>query len=110
MTLFEIDGKEYELKLTYKSIKYLNGLFEGGSYELIGRAIQGDFEAFPKIVHAALFHTDENFSLATVEAEIEKMIDEEKLSLEDVTRICDEMVMQTLFFINKHEMWLNDSV
>jgi len=98
MTLFEIDGKEYELKLTYKSIKYLNGLFEGGSYELIGRAIQGDFDAFPKIVHAALFHTDENFSLATVESEIEKLIDEEKITLEDVTAICDEVVTQSFFY------------
>ena len=98
MTIFEINGKEYELKLTYKSIKYLNGLFEGGSYELIGRAIQGDLEAFPKIVHAALFHTEENFSLASIEDEIEKLINNEKLSLEDVTRICDEVVTQSFFY------------
>ena len=25
MATFEIDGKEHELKLTYKAIKYLNG-------------------------------------------------------------------------------------
>src|SRR5690625_1288710 len=89
MTMFEIDGKEYELKLTYKSIKYLNGLFDGGSYELIGKAIQGDIESFPKIVHAALFHTDENFALSTVEEQIEELVDSGKLSLDQIARICE---------------------
>lgn len=98
MTVFEIEGKEYELKLTYKSIDYLNKIFEGGSYELIGLAIQGDFGAFPKIVHAALFHTGENFSLNQVENEIEKLIDSEKLTLEDVTKICDAVVTQSFFY------------
>ena len=98
MVTFEIDGKEYELKLTYKSIKYLNGLFEGGSYELIGKAIQGDLESFPKIVHAALFHTDENYALNTVEGRIEDLIDSGELSLEDVADICDKVVTQSFFY------------
>src|SRR5690625_7557201 len=98
MVTFEIDGKEYELKLTYKSIKYLNGLFEGGSYELIGKAIQGDLESFPKIVHAARFHTDENFALSTVEKQVEELVDSGKLSLDQIARICDEEVAQSLFY------------
>ena len=98
MVTFEIDGKEYELKLTYKSIKYLNSKFEGGSYELIGLAIQGDIEAFPLIVHASLFHTDENFSLKKIEETIENLIDNEKLSLEDITQICDKVVVQSFFY------------
>lgn len=98
MATFEINGKEYELKLTYKAIKHLNNSFEGGSYELIGKAIAGDFDTFPKVVHAALFHTDENFSFKLVEEEIEKLIDEEKLSMEDVAKICDEVVTQSFFY------------
>ena len=37
MAKFEIDGKEYDLKLTFESVNYLNGSLKGGSYELIGR-------------------------------------------------------------------------
>lgn len=98
MATFEIDGKEYELKLTYKAIKHLNNSFEGGSYELIGKAIQGDFDAFPKIIHAALFHTEENFSFKSVEEEIEKMINGEEITMEDVAKICDEVVTQSFFY------------
>src|SRR5690625_2158762 len=98
MVTFEINDKEYELKLTYKAIKYLNGIFEGGSYELIGKAIQGDIESFPKIVHAALFHTDENFALSTVEEQIEELVDSGKLSLDQIARICDEVVAQSFFY------------
>ena len=98
MATFEINGKEYELKLTYQSIKLLNKSIEGGSYGIVGNAIAGDLEAFPNIVHAGLIHTGENFSLKTVESEIEKLIDSEKLSLDDVAKICDEVVTQSFFF------------
>lgn len=98
MATFKINGKEYELKLTYKGIKQLNSSFEGGSYEVLGRAIVGDFEAFPIIVHAALLHTGENFSLKTIEKEIKKLIDNEQLSMQDVAKICDEVVTQSFFY------------
>lgn len=99
MATFEINGKEYELKLTYQAIKLLNNSIEGGSFGIVGKAIAGDLDAFPNIVHAALIHTGENFSLKTVEAEIEKHIDGEKLSLDDVSKICDEVVTQSFFFV-----------
>jgi|SRR5690625_256624 len=98
MITFEINGKEYELKLTYKSIKYLNGQFKGGSYELIGKALQGDFETFPYIVHAGLFHTDENIALKNVEERIENLINNGELSLEDIAIICDKVVTQSFFY------------
>lgn len=98
MAVFEIDGKEYELKLTYKSIKYLNNQFEGGSYELIGMAMSGDFDTFPKIVLAGLFHTDKGFTLKDVEDAIEELIDKEALSMEDVAKISDEVVTQSFFY------------
>jgi|SRR5690625_3456960 len=98
MATFEINDKEYELKLTYKSIKKLNNAFEGGSYELIGRAIQGDIEAFPLIVHSALLHTGENFSFKAVEEQIESLIDNGKLSMDGIAKVCDEVVTQSFFY------------
>lgn len=98
MTMFEINEKEYELKLTYKAIKHLNKSFDGGSYELIGKAIQGDIEAFPLIVHAGLFHTGENIALKSVEERIGDLIDNGELSLEDIAKISDEVVTQSFFY------------
>lgn len=98
MATFEINGKEYELKITYKAVKLLNGQFEGGSYELIGKSLSGDLDAFPKIVHAALLHTNENFSKKAVDEAIEDAVDNGKLSLEDVTKICNEVVTDSFFY------------
>lgn len=98
MAVFNINDKEYELKLTYKSIKRLNGAFEGGSYEVIGKAMQGDFDAFPVIVHAALLHTGENFSLKAIEKRVEELVDNQTISLDDITRISDEVVTQSFFY------------
>jgi len=98
MAMFEINDKEYELKLTYKAIKHLNGLFDGGSYELIGKAMQGDIESFPQIVHAGLFHTKENITLKAVDTRIEELIDNGELSQEGIAKISDEVVTQSFFF------------
>lgn len=98
MATFNIKDKEYDLKITYKSIKRLNNAFEGGSYEVIGKAIQGDFDAFPTIVHAALMHTEENLPLKAVEKQIEALVNDEKLSLADIAQICDEVVTQSFFY------------
>ncbi|MBS4195328.1 tail assembly chaperone [Lederbergia citri] len=98
MATFEINGKEYELKITYAAVKRLNNVHEGGSFELIGKAIAGDFETFPHIVHAGLLHTGENFSFATIETAIEEAIENEKLSLDDVMRISNEVVTQSFFY------------
>ncbi|MED1612573.1 tail assembly chaperone, partial [Bacillus paranthracis] len=38
---FEIEGKEYELKLTYKSIAELNKKYEGGANQVIAACLQG---------------------------------------------------------------------
>src|SRR5690625_5186043 len=98
MATFEIDGKEYELKITYEAVKRLNNAFEGGSYELIGRAIAGDLEAFPIIIHAALIHTGEKFTLKKVESAIEELISKEALTFEDVQKLSNEVVTESFFF------------
>ena len=98
MSTFEINGKEYELKLTYESVKRLNSVHDGGSFELIGKAMQGDFDTFPHIVHAALLHTDENFTLKDVEDAIGELVENEKLSFDDIMRLSNEVITQSFFY------------
>ena len=95
---FEIGGKEYELKITFEAVKLLNKSFEGGSYELIGKALAGDFEAFPIIVHAALIHTGENFSRKKIDEAIEELFVKEALSFEDIRKISNEVVTESFFY------------
>jgi|SRR5690625_1302784 len=98
MATFVIDGKEYELKLTFEAVKRLNKAFEGGSYELIGKAIAGDFEAFPIIIHAALLHTGENFSQADVTQAVEELFAQEQITFDDIQRVSNEVVTESFFY------------
>ena len=98
MATFEIEGKEYELKLDYSAVLRLSNLYEGGAYELIGKAISGNLELFPTVVHAALFHTGENLALTTVEQAIEQAIENESLAFDDITTLLDKVVTQSFFF------------
>ncbi len=98
MARFEIEGKEYELKLNFASVKYLDSLYEGGSLGLIGRALSGDLDTFTHVVHAGLFHTDKNFSLKSVEQAIEDAFENEKLDLDYALKIVNEVVTDSFFY------------
>ena len=98
MATFKINGKEYELKITYAAVKRLNNVHEGGSFELIGKAMQGDFDTFPHIIHAALLHTDEKFTLKAVEDAIGELIENEKLSFDDIMRLSNEVITNSFFY------------
>lgn len=98
MAHFEIEGKEYELKLTFDSIKYLNKVCPGGSLELVGKAMTGDLEVFAHVIHAGLFHAGKNFSFAEIEAILGKAVEEEKLDLEYVLKVSKEVVVDSFFF------------
>src|SRR5699024_9381405 len=91
-------GKEDDYNITYKPVNRLNKAFEGGSYELIGKAIAGYFEAFPIIVHAALLHTGENFSQADVTQAIEDLFAKEAITFDDFQRISNEVVTESFFY------------
>lgn len=98
---FEIDGKEYELKITYDAARYLNGVYKdeaNGSMAVVLRAIQGDLDIFPHIIHAGLLHTGENFAFKIIEEEIEKSINEERTSFDDIIRISNEVVTNSFFY------------
>jgi Phage tail assembly chaperone protein, TAC len=98
MALFEMNGKEYELKLDFKSVKHLNGLYEGGALELIGKAMQGDLETFVRIVHAGLIHTGEKFTYKDVEKAIEEAFEAGKLDMEYVLKTSNEVVTNSFFY------------
>lgn len=98
MATFTINEKEYELKLTFESVKRLNNAFDGGSYDVIGRAISGDLDAFPTILQASLLHTGENFTKRAINKAIEDAFNAEELSLEDIQRIANEVVTDSFFY------------
>ena len=98
MAKFEIDGKEYDLKLTFESVNYLNGTLKGGSYELIGKALAGDFETFPQIVYAGLLHTGEKFTLKKVKDEIANKFANEELTLDYIQTTSNEVVSECFFY------------
>jgi len=99
MQTFEINGKEYELKLTYQSISLLNSYTENNNpMEIVGQAMQGDLEFFPKIIHAALLHTGENFPLKTIEHAIEDKISNEEIDFLDIMEIGYEVVANSFFY------------
>lgn len=98
MATFTINEKEYELKLTYASVKKLNGIYEGGSFELIGKAMMGDFDTFPHIIQAGLLHTGENYTLETIELALSDAIEAEKMDMNDVLKMSNEVITQSFFY------------
>lgn len=98
MVFFEIDGKEYELKMTFKSVQHLNSLYEGGALMVIGNAFMQDLNLFTHVIHAALFHTKENFSFKKIEEEIEARFDAEELSMEYIQKVLNSMVLEHFFY------------
>lgn len=98
MANFVIDGQEYELKLNYAGVKYLNAIYPNGSFEVIGKAMMGDLDTFPHVISAALKHTGRNFSLATIEAAIDDQMASEQLDLDAILRISNEVVTKSFFY------------
>lgn len=98
MALFTINGKEHELKLNYAAVERLNKLYEGGAYEFLGKAMMGDTETFPHIVHAGLLHTGENYSLNQVKDAIGQAVEEERLDLDSVIKLSNEVATGSFFY------------
>lgn len=98
MATFEINGKEYELKLNFKSVAYLNKIAEGGSFGLIVKVLQGDVEIFPHIIFAGLFHTGENIPLKDVEKAINDAVENEKMTFSDIYKLSNDLVTKSFFY------------
>ncbi|MBC1286888.1 hypothetical protein HB818_14075 [Listeria booriae] len=97
MAQFEINGKEYDLKLTFDSIDYLNN-DEGGALGLVGQVFTGDLKTYVKIVYAGLKHTGENFTYDDIRKEVEAQIEAEKLDLDKIMKDGNEIVANSFFY------------
>lgn len=106
---FTIDGKAHELKLDYQGVKYLNKIYDGGTFELISKALMGDFDAFPHILRAALIHTKENFTLEAIEAAISEAIEKEELDMERILVMSNTLVTDNFFYKTTVNKLLKDN-
>lgn len=98
MATFIIDEKEYELKLTFESVKRLDKAFDGGSLEIIGLAMAGDLDAFPIVLHAGLLHTGEKFTQKKINEAIEQAFEKEEISFDDIQKMMNEVVTDSFFY------------
>lgn len=98
MYLFEIKGKEEEIKITLKSIKYLNGLNENGAFEFIQKSLSGDLETYIDVIFAGLFHTKKGYKKADVEKAIDEQIEAEKLDLNTINATLYGLVSDHFFY------------
>lgn len=105
---YVFNENEYELKLDYKAIKYLTKEIEGGTLGAVGLAMQGDLDAFPKIVHAGLLHTGENFKFKDIEADVINKIDANELSFDDILKTGNEVVANSFFLKPTVEKLMKD--
>lgn len=95
---FEIDKKEYELKLTFGNIYELNKKYEGGSNEVVMACMQGDLEMFVDAIYFGLMHTKEGFTRDKVMENIEKQFEEGKISQEFIEELLNEVVAESTFY------------
>lgn len=98
METFVVNDKEHELKLTLKGVKYLNGLYDGGGFMLIQKAISGDIDTYVDVIFAGLMHTEEGYKRKTVEEAIDKAIEEERLDLDSINRTMYSIVVDSFFY------------
>lgn len=105
---FTIKGKEHELKLSFKSIKILSSLQEGGAFGLVANAMIGDDETYSNLIYAGLLHTDEDYSMSDVEDAIEELFEQGKLDMMLVLETLHKMILLHPYFKETVEKLLTD--
>lgn len=106
---FEINGETHELKLTWNTVLQLNDMYPGGSFEIIGLAIQGDMTAYTRVVFAALKHTGKGYSLNQVEDAIGELFDNGKISMTDVLNTLNDVFLENHFYKALVDRMLSES-
>lgn len=97
MARFEIDGTEYEVKITVPSIKEVNKLYDS-PLEFVGEVLSGSYEAFINVLYIGLMHTDKGFNRARVETEVEKKLNNQQLDLQTMMSLGYEVINESFFF------------
>ncbi|EUJ23260.1 hypothetical protein MFLO_16110 [Listeria floridensis FSL S10-1187] len=95
---FALNEKEYELKLTFDAINYMNSIEDGGALALIGKVMMGDLGVYTHIVYAGLLHTGEGISYNTVKAEINNKIEAGEIDLDKILHDGNALVANSFFF------------
>lgn len=108
MAVFEIDGKEYELKLINSTTKVIAKRYEGGHMGFLGQCMSGDEDTFEDAVYYGLKHTNEGFTRKKIEEEIGKKKDNEELSLKGMLSIIDEVIFESFFYKEQVERMTKD--
>lgn len=98
MIMFEVNDEVYEVKLTFESIKYLNGKDEGGAFAFIQKALSGDLDTYVDIIFAGLFHTEKGFTRKDIEKAVEEGIINEQIDLAEVNSTCYGIVSESFFY------------
>lgn len=98
MERFTVQGKEYKLSIDFDSVEYLNSLYDGGAMQLIAKVMTGDVSTFVHVIHAALFHTGQNFALETIRSEVKKLFTEGKLDLNSMMKTGYNMIADSFFY------------
>lgn len=106
---FEIKGEKHELKLTWNAVKQLNELQEGGSFELIGSALQGNMGTYSQVVFAGLLHTGKDYKMKQVEEAIGEAFENGKVTMSDVINTLYELLLENNFYKDTVERMLADS-
>lgn len=94
MAKFEMNGKEYELKITYEALKELNKRYDS-PIEFVGMTFAGNIEAIENAIYFGLIHTGEKFIRKDVEKQIEKLVAEEKLDYQGLMKLGYETVTES---------------
>ena len=97
-TTFEIKGEVVDLKLTWKATRYLADIYEGGTFELIGKAIMGNLETFPHIIYASVMHSEKDYSLSDVEDALDDAVNSGALTMHDILRLSNLLITKSPFY------------
>lgn len=95
---FEIEGKEHELKLTYKAIQEINKKYKGGAQEVVSVAMLGDLEIFEDAIYFGLLHTEQGFTREKIQEALEKLMEKEILTQEYIKSVIKEVITDHFFY------------
>ncbi|HET6528953.1 MAG TPA: tail assembly chaperone [Balneolaceae bacterium] len=97
MANYEIDGKEYELKLDFKAVSEINKKYDS-ALEFVGEVMQGNFNSFIDVVYYGLYHAGKGFSRKQIEKDVEQKFEAEQLDLDFILKTGNEVVADNFFF------------
>jgi hypothetical protein len=97
MAKFEMNGKEYEVKLDFKAVSDINKKYDS-ALSFVGEVMQGNFDAFIDVIYFGLYHTGEGFTRKQIEKEIQQKFENEELDLDYILVTGNEVVTDNFFF------------